>query len=435
MWRQISPRAIFLYALALLLFSAIATGWTIFRLYESQRWVQHTFEVQLALDSVEKDVAKAGRSRSFFVSSSDSQFLRDFDAARDGALSNLARVKSLMMDNQEQQQRCNRLETLMRQRLAASEESIRLAKSSINNDAMQSKLASEIVESATQGVAIMNEINHAEGILLAQRRALAERRFRFTLILLVGAFLLAIFLIWEHYRRLAQELRHRTDEEQTSRRLSIQLLQAQDEERRRIARELHDGLAQGISAAKMLTDAYLANHPDDRLISDASAILSDTLNGARTMSYLLHPPLLDEMGLASAAEWFVEGFSKRTGINVNFAVEGAKRRLPRLTELTLFRVLQESLTNIHRHANASGAEVTLKFDVHQVALRVRDHGIGIAADKLHQFDGNGVNLGLGLTGMKHRVREQQGKFRIFSTSSGTTIHVELPAAEVDHLAE
>jgi signal transduction histidine kinase len=141
------------------------------------------------------------------------------------------------------------------------------------------------------------------------------------------------------------------------------------------------------------------------------------------------------MGLASAAQWFVEGFSKRTGINVNFAVEGPKRRLPRLTELTLFRVLQESLTNIHRHANASGAEVTLKFDAHQVALRVHDHGIGIAADKLQQFDSNGVNLGLGLTGMKHRVREQHGKFRIFSTSSGTTIHVELPAAEVDYLAE
>jgi signal transduction histidine kinase len=435
MWRQISPRAIFLYALALLLFSAIATGWTIFRLYESQRWVQHTFEVQLALDSAEKDVAKAGRSRSFFVSSSDSQFLRDFDAARDGALSNLAHVKSLITDNQEQQQRCNHLEAVMRERLAASEESIQLAESGIKNEAMQSKLTSKIVEEATQGAAITAEINNAEGILLTQRRALAQRRFLLTVIVLVAAFLLAIFLIWEHYRRLAQELRHRTDEEQTSRRLSIQLLQAQDEERRRIARELHDGLAQGISAAKMLTDAYLANHPDDRLISDASAILSDSLNGARTMSYLLHPPLLDEMGLASAAQWFVEGFSKRTGINVNFAVEGPKRRLPRLTELTLFRVLQESLTNIHRHANASGAEVTLKFDAHQVALRVHDHGIGIAADKLQQFDSNGVNLGLGLTGMKHRVREQQGKFRIFSTSSGTTIHVELPAAEVDFRAE
>ena len=88
------------------------------------------------------------------------------------------------------------------------------------------------------------------------------------------------------------------------------------------------------------------------------------------MSYLLHPPLLDEVGLASAAEWFVEGFSKRTGISVNFAVKGEKRRLGQATELTLFRVLQESLTNIHRHAKASAAEVILKYDGNQVALRV-----------------------------------------------------------------
>jgi signal transduction histidine kinase len=177
----------------------------------------------------------------------------------------------------------------------------------------------------------------------------------------------------------------------------------------------------------MLADARVASNPDDQLIVDIAAILSESLNGARTMSYLLHPPLLDEMGLASAAGWFVEGFSKRTGINVNFAVEGAERRLDKATELTLFRVLQESLTNIHRHANASSAEVALKFDAHEVALRVHDHGIGIPADKLQQFDGNGAHLGLGLTGMKHRVQEQQGKFRILSTNSGTTIQVELPA--------
>jgi signal transduction histidine kinase len=319
----------------------------------------------------------------------------------------------------------------MRQRLAASDQSIHLAEAGTKDDATQSKLNSRIVELATQGAAVTSEINYAESILLPQRRELAARRFRLTVIVLVGAFLLAIFLIWEHYRRLARELQQRTREEQTSRRLSIQLLQAQDDERRRIARELHDGLAQGISAAKMLADAHVANHPGDQLVSDIAAILSESLNGARTMSYLLHPPLLDEMGLATAAGWFVEGFSKRTGINVKFEVEGRERRLSKATELTLFRVLQESLTNIHRHANASGAEVTLKFEPRQVALRVHDHGIGITADKLEQFDGSGAHLGLGLTGMKHRVQEQQGKFRIFSTKSGTTIQVELPANQVE----
>ncbi len=426
MWRQISPRSIFLSALALLLFSALAAGWMIYRLYESARWVQHTFEVQLALDTVEKDVAKAGRSRSFFVSSSDPQFLQDFKAAREGVISNLARVKTLLRDNQEQLQRCQSLEAVTRERLTDSEESIQIAKSGIKNEARQSELTSDIVGSAVRGAAISDEINNAEQILLNQRRALAARLFRFTVILLIAAFFLAIFLIWEHYRRLEQELQERTNEEQKSRRLSIQLLQAQDEERRRIARELHDGLGQSLSAAKILADTHLTNHPNDEVITDLAAILSESLNGARTMSYLLHPPLLDEVGLASAAEWFVEGFSKRTGINVNFDVKGEKRRLSQATELTLFRVLQESLTNIHRHAKASAAEVILKYDGNQVGLRVHDYGIGIPKGKLAEFNGDGAHLGLGLTGMKHRVQEQRGKFRIVSTGSGTTVQVDLP---------
>ena len=426
MWRQISPRSIFLSALVLLLFSAMAAGWMIYRLYDSAHWVQHTFEVQLALDTVEKDVAKAGRSRSFFVSSSNPQFLKDFNAAREGVLSNLARLKNLLNDNQEQQQRCNQLEAVTRERLTDSEESIQLANSGANDEDRQSELTLDIVDSATRGAAISEQINNAEQILLNQRRALVERLFRFTVIVLAAAFLLAVFLVWEHYRRLAQELRERTIEEHKSRRLSIQLLQAQDEERRRIARELHDGLGQSLSAAKILADTHLTSHPNDEVITDLASILSESLNGARTMSYLLHPPLLDEVGLASAAEWFVEGFSKRTGIHVNFEVEGEKRRLGQATELTLFRVLQESLTNIHRHAKASAAEVVLRFDGNQVGLRVHDYGVGISKGKLEEFDGNGAHLGLGLTGMKNRVQDQQGQFRIVSTGSGTTVQVELP---------
>src|ERR1700747_102819 len=137
MWRQISPRSIFLSALVLLLFSAIAAGWMIYRLYDSAHWVEHTFEVQLALDTVEKDVAKAGRSRSFFVSSSDPQFLKDFNAARQGVLSNLTRLKNLLNDNQEQQRHCDQLEAVTRERLADSEESIQLAKSGVKDDTRQ----------------------------------------------------------------------------------------------------------------------------------------------------------------------------------------------------------------------------------------------------------------------------------------------------------
>lgn len=184
---------------------------------------------------------------------------------------------------------------------------------------------------------------------------------------------------------------------------------------------------QSLSAAKILADTHLTSDSNDEVITDLASILAESLNSARTMSYLLHPPLLDEVGLASAVEWFVEDFSKRTGIQVNFSVEGEKRRLGQAAELTLFRVLQESLTNINRHAKASAAEVVLKYDGNQMGLGVHDYGIGISKGKLEESNADGAHLGFGLTGMKHRVQEQHGKFKIISTGAGTTIQVELAA--------
>ena len=427
LWRRISPRTIFLSALVLLIFSAVATGWTIYRLYISQRWVEHTYHVQIVLDDVEADMAKAGRSRSFFVTTNNPKFLSDFDSASKGATADLAQVRNLMSDNQEQQVRCDRLESVLQERLAVSQKSIELAKSGVVDASVQDRLATDIANWVVQGAALVDEINNSEKILLSQRRATADKFFRFTVVALAVGLILAIYLIWEHYRRLERELQDRTVEEQKSRRLSIQLLQAQDAERRRIARELHDGLGQTLSAAKILADTFLVQNPGEPVVTDISSILEESIEEARTMSYLLHPPLLDEIGLASAAEWLVEGFSKRTGINVDFAVGGERRRLSQATELTLFRVLQESLTNIHRHARASAAEVRLTFDNNHVALRVHDHGIGIPPEKLADLEGNSSHVGLGLMGMKNRVEEQKGDFRVSSDSSGSTVEVELPA--------
>ena len=363
-----------------------------------------------------------------FVNTGYSQFLQDYSDARTGAFGNLATVRSLTSDNAEQQERCKRLEIAMTGRLDAVQKGIDAAKAGITDQRAQADLTAGVVEWANQTAGIITEMNQAEEILLSQRNKISERLFRIILSVLLGTFFLSIFLIWEHYRRLAIELRIRTLEEERARNLSLQVLRAQDEERRRISRELHDGLGQSLVAAKILADTFIMEHPNEPLIVDLTEILNDSLNGARTLSYLLHPPLLDEIGLASAAESFVAGYTKRTGIPVSFEVRGTKRRLRPVTELTLFRVLQESLTNVHRHAKASGAEVLMRFEVNQIGMRIHDHGVGIPAEKLQDLREHDIDFGLGLSGMRHRVQEQNGTFRLSSNVTGTTIDVLLPVS-------
>jgi signal transduction histidine kinase len=428
MLRYPSPRTIFLSAIALLLFSAMTAGWTIYRLYESEQWVHHTFEVELHLGSVESNLSRAGRARTMYVTTGDPQALQEFAKARGAAFDDLSAVRSLTSDNAEQRDRSDQLETAMTARLAAVEKGIELAKSGNTDKLAQADLTAVIVEWANRTAAITEEMKQTEEALLKQRTEIAGNLFRLILVVLLLTFLLAVFLIWEHYSRLVQELNDRTLAEQRSRGLSLQVLRAQDEERRRIARDLHDGLGQSLAAARIISESYLQSHPNEEAIIELNTILDDSLNGARNLSYLLHPPLLDEIGLASAIEWFVEGYAKRTGINVSFEVKGTTRRLPQVTELTLFRILQESLTNIQRHAKAPGAEVALRYDNDHVGLRVRDHGMGIAPERLHEINDRGPQLGFGLTGMKHRVQEQSGTFALTSGGSGTTIEVKLPVS-------
>src|ERR1700688_4113809 len=141
--------------------------------------------------------------------------------------------------------------------------------------------------------------------------------------------------------------------------LSQRLLKVQDEERRKIARDLHDSTGQTLAALKMsimlLQQSCKQDSPRLALISEVEALADQALEEIRTMSYLLHPPLLDEVGFACAAEWYIDGFAKRSGINIKADIANSCGRLPKKVEIALFRVLQESLTNVHRHSGASEA--------------------------------------------------------------------------------
>lgn len=233
------------------------------------------------------------------------------------------------------------------------------------------------------------------------------------------------------FAELHRKTRELEKAETNLRQLTTSLMRTQDEERRHIARELHDGLGQSLVAIKMMMGSLRALKSDDAARGAAFADIAEqvdlALNEARTMSYLLHPPLLDEIGLTSALEWYTEGFSKRSGISVDLDISPTLNRLGSETELTIFRVVQECLTNIHRHSGSPDASIRLIRDGGTIRLDVRDSGKGMPQEQLTDDSESNVRLGIGIRGMRERIRQLQGCMDISSgEGSGTVISVSMP---------
>lgn len=213
------------------------------------------------------------------------------------------------------------------------------------------------------------------------------------------------------------------------RNLSSRILTLQDDERRRIARELHDSLGQYLVGLKLNMDLLMQSPEQPELWLEATSILEQCVSEVRTLSCLLHPPMIEELGLVSAAHWFVEGLSSRTGIQVSLDARRDQLRPPAVVELVLFRGLQEALTNVHRHSGASMAQVSIRQDTEQVVLEVSDNGRGVPEDVLARFEQTGAGMGVGLTGMCERVRELGGEIKLERAShGGTLLRIVLPLA-------
>jgi PAS domain S-box-containing protein len=199
--------------------------------------------------------------------------------------------------------------------------------------------------------------------------------------------------------------------------LSAQLLRIQDEERRRLARELHDDLSQQLTALKMELDAS----KNERLGNMAGQILSSV----RNLSYLLHPPLLDEAGLKAALHWYVDGVIQRSKIQITLSINPVVfPRLPKDIETTIFRVVQESLTNVYRHSGSESARVEIEKQSELVTVRVRDHGKGVPSQLVGGRASRG--LGVGLAGMRERVRQFGGELTISRAEPGTLVEAKIP---------
>jgi signal transduction histidine kinase len=216
------------------------------------------------------------------------------------------------------------------------------------------------------------------------------------------------------------------------------LLESQDDERRRIARDLHDGTGQHLSGMALSIGQVLADFPPGherlrQLLQDSHLASRQALEEVRSVSYVLHPPILDGLGLVAALRWYFEGLQKRTSLRIQFDASADLTPLSPETERALFRIAQESINNVLRHSGASAVMVNLSNRGKMVALEVRDDGNGLRPEQLTALDGM-ASLGVGIAGMRERVRQLKGKFEITSIATGTRVAVSLPIDQEQHVA-
>ena len=242
----------------------------------------------------------------------------------------------------------------------------------------------------------------------------------------------------ERSRQLNKELRARVAELTESQRLvelrtfelqklSAELLRVQDEERRRMARTLHDDLGQELTALKIELDVQNTSAgASPRDLAQALELAESALNKVRNMSYLLHPPLLDESGLLPALHWYLEGLKTRSPLKISFDYKPVVfPRLPRELEIAIFRVIQESLTNIYRHSGSQDARIEILQDSDRAKVRIRDFGKGVP-----ESAGIGLNSGVGISGMRERVKQLHGDLTVSRAEPGTLVEASMPILDL-----
>jgi PAS domain S-box-containing protein len=232
---------------------------------------------------------------------------------------------------------------------------------------------------------------------------------------------------------LGKRVQERTTELGTAnenlRGLSAHLMKVQDEERRRLARELHDSVGQllaaiGMNIALVQSQSHKLDSNGARAVSDNAMLVDQVSTEIRTISHLLHPPFLEMAGLPSTLRWYVDGFSERSKIKVDIEIPSDFGRLPEDTELAIFRIIQECLTNIHRHSGSATAAISIQQEGNSLTIQVRDHGTGIPVEKQRRVTESSFG-GVGFGGMRERLRQLGGTLEIQSNDTGTLVKATL----------
>jgi signal transduction histidine kinase len=415
---------------------------TVERMKGSRDQVLHTYQVRGFLKDLRSEVAETHAQFDLFQISNNLNEINGMDQQLQNELSIVGNTKQLTADNPTQQVRLDELRVVLQEDL----DQLRTCVISHNcpkagtteRDAFMTELSGRRRKLSR----MLRDMEDTEQSLLDARLRTWDRLFSRMVITLIGCFVLALVLLFYNFNLLFAEIQRRKEQEDQEKRnaesfrlLSARILELQDVERRKIARELHDSVGQFLAGLKLNLgrlqrsefDATAENHA---LLTETIDLTDKAIGEVRTISYLLHPPLLDELGFHSAARWYVEGFAKRSGIEVQLRLSEIADRLPREIELALFRVLQESLTNVHRHAMAHKVEIELECTDDEVKLLVCDDGKGLKAGTLLRFR-SGQAAGIGLAGMRERLSELGGSLEVESSNVGTQIRATLPTNECD----
>jgi signal transduction histidine kinase len=400
----------------------------------SQEWVVHTYQVRSELNDLQSELTRVHASESAYLLAHDNEQLAQTHQEIDLVPKTLSTLRGLTWDNPSQQKRLNLLEPILKEHVVLVAKVLTLFPVGTHISPLQTALQRQIVDSETKIDALVHEMQDEEQGLLNTRIQAWNRLSRRSVVVLDLAFLLAILMLAFNFRLQTAEVNRTKEMEERERHnaesyraLSAKILEMQDSERRRIARELHDSVGQFLAGLKINLSriAATAGVSTPPLISETLDMTDQAIQEVRTISHLLHPPLLEELGLTSAARWYAEEFGKRSQVRVSLELEEPTKRLPKEVEMALFRVLQEALTNVHRHANAQSIDVRVECHNGTVTLTVSDDGRGIPYEVIARFQ-SGLAAGIGLAGMRERLAEFGGRLDVQSSNAGSVVRATIP---------
>jgi signal transduction histidine kinase len=445
-------------ALLVLAIIGLARMWTTMNLVSTYSWISHTREVQTALTAIRADISGAQNAQRGYVLVGGQVYLDKYREMVGKMSQDINAARQLTIDNGDQQNSLTALEAVVGRYTQLWNRSIGASALSLADPDFQKQVAAEADAPDPQAADILRRLEQEEATLLDERQKRAQILARRTGVAALVAFLVVVIFLVVNFGWLMSELKERIRAERSLeeraaeleqknsqilqqataleasnlslRDLSSRLLRVQDEERRRVARELHDSTGQALALLSMnvavLQQEASRRDPElGQMVGKVDQSVRQLSDDVRTISYLLHPPLLDEMGLRSAIRWFAEGFAERSKIEVNLQQLSDPGRLSLDLETAIFRVVQECLTNIHRHSGSPQAAIRLEKCSQGILLEVADHGRGIPAEKLAAV-ASGARMGVGLRGIGERVKSFGGDLKIESNQQGTRIKVILP---------
>ena len=431
--RRLSQRTMwFLTGFTLMALLVIAAGITYATssYASSMHWVSHSHQVQTVIEEIRSNLYAARNGRLLYVFAGQADELDQYRIAADALPAQISTLREVTAGNPTQQSLLAELSPLVQRLVLLLRTSTEVTRQGGSIQSQQ-ELTNAAQELSRQVLGKLEALRLEEERVLSQRKIISEKTYRTVKTVLSISYVLVFFLTILNFSELVIQLRERQNAEQVVRRLSGRILQVQDEERRKLARDLHDGIGQLFTALKITISQAARSEStlkDSPALSESLQLVEEGLIQSRTLSYLLHPPMLDEVGFSAAAKWLVDGFSARSNIAVSLDIPN-DLKLPREFELTLFRILQEGLTNIHRHSGSNKGEVVVVATPAAIVMTLRDYGKGIPEPVLQNFKTNKGTFGVGLGGMRGRIADMDGALDLESPEQGALLRVTIPLAK------